>query len=152
MRKEQQELYDKFVNYVVTHDSWSKWQVDRTIEEAAELILSLCHLRRKKNKLEDVISEIADIENMIGQIKAIYKITDDQVNNERIEKIKRTLDLHKITLTDPIVCPHLKGERCDIIISSLGMIECDKTYKLCNGNDDGCEVWKKIKNDERRVD
>jgi hypothetical protein len=94
MKPEQKELYDKFVQYAI--DNWSEHQIDMAIEESAEFILSLCHLRRGKNNIDDVISEIADIENMIGQIKAIYNITDEEVDNERISKIKRAIKKYDI--------------------------------------------------------
>jgi Asp-tRNA(Asn)/Glu-tRNA(Gln) amidotransferase C subunit len=98
MTTEQKELYDKFVNYVLRNEETKKKQVDMMIEESAELILALCHLRRNRNEIKDVITEIADIENMIGQMKAMYQISDEEIDNERIEKIKRTIKKHNIDL------------------------------------------------------
>jgi len=98
MTKEQQELYDKFVDYVMNDPNWKSWQDQMAIEESLEFALSILHLARGKNDRTDLVSEIADIENMIGQIKAMHNITEEEVGDERIRKVKRAIEKHNLDL------------------------------------------------------
>jgi len=98
MNKEQQELYDKFVDYVMGNPDWKAWQNSMAIEESLEFALSILHLARGKANRTDVVSEIADIENMIGQIKAMHGITEEEVGDERIRKVERAIKKHDLKL------------------------------------------------------
>lgn len=53
-----------------------KWgveaQYDQTIEECAELIAALKHLKRDKVDEEQIISELADVTLMIGQLTWMF--------------------------------------------------------------------------------
>lgn len=98
MNKEEQELYDKFVNFVNNDSEWKKWQTQMAIEEATEFILSILHYLRGKGSREDVVSEIADLENMIGQMKSIYNISEREISEERIRKVQRTIEKFNIKL------------------------------------------------------
>jgi len=98
MTKEQQELYDKFVDFAMSDPDWKKWQEHMVIEELSELISAISHYRRGKIPVEELVSEIADVENMLGQIKALHNITEEEVGDERIRKVQRTINKHKLEL------------------------------------------------------
>ena len=53
-----------------------KWgveaQYDQTIEECAELIAALKHLKRDKVDEEQIVSELADVTLMIGQLDWMF--------------------------------------------------------------------------------
>ena len=59
------------------------------VEECAELIVAVNHYDRGKITIEDLFSEVADVEIMIGQMKTW--IEDTTVNFEKIkqEKLER---------------------------------------------------------------
>jgi NTP pyrophosphatase (non-canonical NTP hydrolase) len=61
------ELYSAVINH------WGiDHQVNKTIEEAAELIQALCHFRDSKIALPDLIDEIADIQIMSEQMALLF--------------------------------------------------------------------------------
>ena len=70
-------------------------QIDQTIEEMAELTQALIKLRRTKDgpkkihmeHWENVHEEIADVENMINQMK--YHFNAEKVEKYRSKKLKR---------------------------------------------------------------
>jgi len=73
----------------------AKWgkdsQVFMMFEEIAELILSICHSRRS-NKIVfkcDLISEIADVEIMLNQMKILFDITNYEIDLQKIRKLER---------------------------------------------------------------
>lgn len=98
MTREQKELYDKFVDFALSNEDWRKWQTQMAIEEATEFILALLHFARGKGNKEEIISEIADLENMIGQMKKMHDISDEEIANERIRKVERTIKKHNLKL------------------------------------------------------
>ena len=61
-------------------------------EEVAELQKELCKNARGAQNLEEIIEEIADVENMLDQLKIIYGVNDKQLAAIKREKIKRTLE------------------------------------------------------------
>lgn len=65
-------------------------QINVAIEECAELIVALQHHARNKCAAKDVVSEIADVEIMITQLKMIFG--DNDVENEKKIKIQRLAD------------------------------------------------------------
>lgn len=71
--------------------SLAKWgvegQYDQAIEECAELITALMHLRRQRNHEEEVIAELADVSLMLGQLT--YMFGPERVERARAEKIAK---------------------------------------------------------------
>lgn len=70
---------------------WGKEaQMDQAIEECAELIVALRHLRRGKATPEQVASEVADVLIMVGQLRIMleYALVDRAVRAkmERLEE------------------------------------------------------------------
>lgn len=78
------------------------WGVDSQMgmmtEEAAELIQALSKYNRSRNKSEEVkkesfehvCEEIADVENMINQMRYIFD--SDLIDTYKEQKLKRTLE------------------------------------------------------------
>lgn len=62
-------------------------QIDMAIEECAELINALCKLRRERVGTLDVVTEIADVQIMCGQLS--YMFGEQTVADERKRKIER---------------------------------------------------------------
>lgn len=81
-------------------------QLDKLIQECAELVVAITKFREsggqrlsiKKDKptkeLNNLISEMADVENLIEQIKLDYDLVDDGVR--RIKKYKVDRELGRI--------------------------------------------------------
>ena len=76
----------------------AKWgeeaQYDQAIEECAELIASLKHYKRGKIGTEEVISELADVTLMVGQLT--WMLGADKLDlaiSEKILKLKKLLEL-----------------------------------------------------------
>lgn len=81
------DLYEKTI---------AKWgvdaQYDQAIEECAELIATLKHLKRGKVDQESVVNELADVYLMIGQL--IYMFGPDRVDaavQHKIDKLNNLL-------------------------------------------------------------
>lgn len=82
-------------------DAWgSNDQIDMMFEEMGELTVALTHWKRGRATIAEVAEEIADVELMCLQMRAILDYaepsetdtwTSDQVNVIAEEKIKRTL-------------------------------------------------------------
>jgi len=71
--------------------SLAKWgvdgQYDQAIEECAELITALLHLRRERVGAEHVIAELADVTLMVGQLT--YMFGAERVAKAKAEKIAK---------------------------------------------------------------
>ena len=74
-----------------------KWgveaQYDQTIEECAELIAALKHFKRDKVDEEQLVSELADVTLMIGQLTWMFG--EDRVKAavaRKLEKLAGLLD------------------------------------------------------------
>ena len=79
---------DKILNFYGEEN-----QLNQATEELAELIVAINKYKRKKeNARDNVIEEIADVENMIEQIKAILSIDDGEVDLIKKDKIKRQIE------------------------------------------------------------
>jgi len=63
-------------------------QLDQTIEEAAELIVAINHLRRNRVDQSELITELADVSIMIEQIVYGYNLYE-KVDNEIDFKMAR---------------------------------------------------------------
>jgi hypothetical protein len=98
MNNHQQDLYNKFVKFAMNDPVWKLHQGQMAIEESLEFALAILHLNRGKATREDLLSEIADIENMIGQMKAMHQITDHEIADERTRKIERLITKFNIKL------------------------------------------------------
>lgn len=66
-------------------------QEDKLIDECAELVHEVYKNRASRN-LDGLASEIADVENMLEQVKIYYKL-HEQVKLIKFSKIERTLNL-----------------------------------------------------------
>lgn len=80
--------------YRTTLEKWgTEAQYDQAVEECAELIAVLKHFRRGKAGEEEVVSELADVTLMLGQLT--YMFGRDKVErkiNEKIAKLKSLLE------------------------------------------------------------
>lgn len=81
-------------------------QMKKAIEECAELIVAISkrmadHINYKKKNLTDVllrnnlISEMADVSNLISQLQIIENVTDEDLLKEMRLKNERTLQIIK---------------------------------------------------------
>lgn len=62
-------------------------QYEQAIEEAAELIVAVRHYKRGRVSLQDIASEVADMEIMCSQLRCI--IGEDTVQKEKEMKLGR---------------------------------------------------------------
>ena len=69
---------------------WGKEpQMLQVIEEMSELIKEILkNINRKKDNINELIEETADVEIMLEQLKVCYNIADD-VTKYKIEKLKK---------------------------------------------------------------
>jgi NTP pyrophosphatase (non-canonical NTP hydrolase) len=76
--------------YQATLQKWGvEAQYDQAVEECAELIATLKHLRRGRVDEEAVAEELADVYLMIGQL--VYMIGEERVAAAVERKIARLL-------------------------------------------------------------
>ena len=70
-------------------------QIDMAIEECSELINALCKLRRQRVGPIDVVTEIADVQIMCGQLAYMFgeKTVDDE-RKRKIERLRKRIDAH----------------------------------------------------------
>lgn len=61
------------------------------IEELAELIQAILHYERGKIEKKDLISEVADVEIVLAQLKILYEIDQKDIDDEIQFKLDRTL-------------------------------------------------------------
>lgn len=68
---------------------WGKEpQMLQVIEEMSELIKEILkNVNRKKDNIDEIIEEAADVEIMLGQLKCCYGITE-QIRAYKTEKLK----------------------------------------------------------------
>ena len=86
---------DKYQDiYRATLKKWgTEAQYDQAIEECAELIAALKHFKRDKVGAAEIISELADVTLMIGQLSWMFG--QDKVDAavvEKLEKLKGLLE------------------------------------------------------------
>lgn len=66
-------MQDRSKLYQATLDKWGEEaQYDQAIEECAELIASLKHYKRGKVGEAEIISELADVTLMLGQLTWMF--------------------------------------------------------------------------------
>ena len=63
----------------------------KTAEELTELAVEILHSEVKENRTE-IVYEMADVYNMLEQIKLMYNITEREINEARTEKLDRFLN------------------------------------------------------------
>jgi len=74
--------------YRATLAKWgSEAQYDQAIEECAELITALKHLKRGKADENKVIAELADVYLMVGQLS--YMFGNDKLEQAVEEKLQK---------------------------------------------------------------
>ncbi len=74
--------------YAKTVSKWGEQaQYDQTIEECAELIVALQHLARGKVDKDAVLSELADVFLMVGQLT--YMFGEDRLIAEVEKKVTK---------------------------------------------------------------
>ena len=78
----EKKLYKKAVDYFGVSS-----QVKQAIEECAELIVALSHIRRRKETVFGVCGEIADVEIMCGQLREM--VTPEIVDKIKNKKLQR---------------------------------------------------------------
>ncbi len=68
-------------------------QAVQCVEELCELSAAILQYRKRKGRKElgKVIEEIADVENMLPQIKYLYEIGSEFIDEVKQEKIDREL-------------------------------------------------------------
>jgi hypothetical protein len=85
--------YTTLGEYKLYERAVEKWGVNEQLwmveEELSELQLAVCHLRRGKATLADVMGEIADAGIMIGQLGVILKINTHELSAIRNKKLRR---------------------------------------------------------------
>ena len=81
--------------YKKTVDKWGEEaQYDQMIEECAELIVALKHLKRGKIDRQEVINELADVTLMVGQLT--WMLGEEEVNSaieEKLQKLEKLLNI-----------------------------------------------------------
>jgi NTP pyrophosphatase (non-canonical NTP hydrolase) len=72
-------------------EQWGKnSQVMMALEEMAELSKELLkNINRNKNNVVEIMEEIADVYILLEQMKIVYEISEDEINNIIGNKIKR---------------------------------------------------------------
>lgn len=74
--------------YAATLAKWGEEaQYDQAVEECAELITALKHLRRGRIGKDEVAGELADVYLMIGQL--VYMLGEERVATAIEEKLAR---------------------------------------------------------------
>ena len=78
------------------HKALKQWgavsQVGMAVEECAELIVALQkYINRtpKPETIDNVLSEIADVEIMLAQLRVVLEIDDDTLRNRMEDKLQR---------------------------------------------------------------
>ena len=99
--KNQQDQIDSFkrhqqgLEYIASYYKASH-QVGKTVEELAELIKALV-----KGEAENIVEEMADVENMIAQLKFLFGVDTTHIRNQKIERqINRILEEKKKKYTN----------------------------------------------------
>lgn len=67
-------------------------RINKTISEMSELGTELKDYLNGANNLEDITEEIADVENMLDDMKFLFKIDQSRINEIKADKLKRTLE------------------------------------------------------------
>lgn len=82
---ERKELYKKILN------NYGDAQIIVAIEELSELQKELCKSLRSNYNYGNIVEEIADVEIMLEQMKIYFEINEDEIEEMKEIKIKRTI-------------------------------------------------------------
>lgn len=82
---ERKEFYKKILN------NYGDAQIIVAIEELSELQKELCKSLRKNYNYGNIVEEIADVEIMLEQMKIYFEISEDEIEEMKEIKIKRTI-------------------------------------------------------------
>ncbi len=76
---------------VIAEHYGKECQLRQLMEECAEVILEASHSIRLKGCTVNLIREIADVEIMIEQVKYLFNISEEDIEEIKAEKIERQL-------------------------------------------------------------
>lgn len=79
---------NEFLRYVIDRFTPAH-QLDIAIEEMSELTKEICKYKRGFDNRENIIEEMADVFIMLRQLKLIFNVTDKELHNAEVAKIKR---------------------------------------------------------------
>lgn len=82
---ERKELYKKILS------NYGDAQIIVAIEELSELQKELCKSLRSNYNYGNIVEEIADVEIMLEQMKIYFEISEDEIEEMKEIKIKRTI-------------------------------------------------------------
>lgn len=74
-------------------------QMSKTVEELSELMKVICKMQTEGFKTKYyiyLIEEIADVEIMLEQLKYLYAIDEESIDEVKEAKIERTIGRHEI--------------------------------------------------------
>ena len=83
--------YETALHWIADHYG-KRTQLHQLMEECCELALEASHSVREKGLRVNLISEIADVDIMIDQIRYLFDIADEDIEEVKREKIERQLD------------------------------------------------------------
>lgn len=70
----------------------AKAQIDQLVEECAEIIVAVSHVRRKRASLADFIDELADVTIMAQQVRLLAPDVFDLAVARKLERLQARLD------------------------------------------------------------
>lgn len=77
-------LYERTVN------TWGEsFELDMLVEECAEVILTVGHIRRGRKQREDLLEELADVSLMLESVVAVVCNGEEEFNEFRAVKLAR---------------------------------------------------------------
>ena len=69
------------------------YQIEKTVEECAELILAIKHYQGERCEANDVVCEISDVFIVIEQMKIIFgRKNVDEAIDYKIERLKKRIE------------------------------------------------------------
>lgn len=85
-------LQDREFNYSIFQSYYGiPSQLNKAIEEMAELTKELCKELARNGNIEEITKEIADVETMIEQLKVIYDIKQSDLDKIKEDKILKAI-------------------------------------------------------------
>ena len=107
----------EFLEFCINHFGEDKQQMV-AIEEMAELTqaLSKMIIDHPKKSREAVVEEYADVSIMLGQLKIIYNITDDEVEEikkAKLSRLAKAVGYPNNILHSDLACVCAKIETCE---------------------------------------
>ncbi len=76
-------------------------QLDMVVEECLELALAVRHYeRRRPNARKNIIEEMADVSLALDQLREIFLVKDEEIENIRREKLIRLMTKLEMEMKD----------------------------------------------------